>query len=302
MSRITIKDITRKKGKEKIVMLTCYDYSFAKILDESGIDIILVGDSLANVVLGLDETRKVPLGEMFNHTKAVALAVDESLVVADMPYRAYQNDPVKCVDYARRFIKSGADAVKVEWFLSRGFHQTKESRRVLGQRDCVYVVKKLIKNKIPVMGHIGLTPQTAHLLGGYKVQGKDQESALGLLKQAEILQDLGVFSIVLECIPYQVSRIITEHLKIPTIGIGAGKYCDGQVLVLYDILGLYTKRKPKFVKVYRDLSSETKGAIFEFAEDVKKKKFPHTDNSFAIDESILKKIVLSPDYVQWEST
>jgi len=290
MSRITVKDITQKKGKEKIVVLTCYDYSFAKILDESGIDIILIGDSLANVVLGLDETRKVPLGEMLNHTKAVALAVSRSLVVADMPYRAYQNDPIKCVDHARRFIKLGADAVKVEWFLSRGSHKAEKNRCVLGQEDCVYVVKKLIKNKIPVMGHIGLTPQTAHLLGGYKVQGRDQESALGLLKQAKILQDLGVFSIVLECIPYQVSRIITEYLKIPTIGIGAGKYCDGQVLVLYDILGLYAKRKPKFVKIYRDLSSEIKEAIYEFTEDVKKKKFPHTDNSFSIDESELKKI------------
>lgn len=246
-------------------MLTCYDYSFAKILDETGIDIILVGDSLANVVLGLNETREVSLSEMLNHTKAVAMGVENALVVADMPYAAYQKNPKKCVDYARKFIDSGADAVKVEWF-----------------KECKYVVKKLIKNKIAVMGHIGLTPQTVHLLGGYKIQGKDKESALNLLKEAGILQDLGVFSIVLECIPYQLSRLITRGLKVPTIGIGAGKYCDGQVLVLYDFLGLYKNKKPKFVRVYRDLSIEIKSAVAEFIKDTRKGEFPAEKESFSL--------------------
>lgn len=271
--KIKIKDILNKKGKEQITMLTCYDYSFAKILDESGIDIILVGDSLANVVLGMDETRKVSLTEMFNHTKAVSLGVEKALLVADMPYKAYQKNPDKCVDYAKRFIKLGADAVKVEWFEAK-------TNKLSPKKDCFYVVRKLIKNKIPVMGHIGLTPQTAHILGGYKVQGKDEDSACNLLNQAKILEDLGVFSIVLECIPSQLSKKITEQIKIPAIGIGAGKYCDGQVLVLYDLLGIYNKKRPKFVKVYRDFSHETREAAGEFIKDVKTKKFPSKEESF----------------------
>lgn len=274
MDKVRVEDILSKKGKEKITMLTCYDYSFAKILDEVGLDIILVGDSLANVVLGLDETRQVSLKEMFNHTQAVAKAVKSSLVVADMPYKAYQKDPQRCVYYADKFIKSGAQAVKIEWFSARRGSAS-------GERNCPYVVRSLIKHKIPVMAHIGLTPQTVHLLGGYKIQGKDQRSALNLLKQAKILEDLGVFSLVLECIPSQVSRLITNQVKIPTIGIGAGKYCDGQVLVLYDFLGLYSKKKLKFVRVYRDLSSEIKAAASQFIKDVKAKKFPSDAESFS---------------------
>ena len=244
-------------------MLTCYDYSFAKVLDEAGLDIILVGDSLANVVLGMSQTRRVSITEMLNHTRAVASAVKRSLVVADMPYASYQKNPEKCLYYARKFISAGADAVKIEWF-----------------QKCPYVVKELIKNKIPVMGHIGLTPQTVHLLGGYKVQGKDQQSADNLLKQARQLEKLGIFSLVLECIPLEVSRRITKALKIPAIGIGAGKYCDGQVLVLYDFLGLYQGKKLKFTRVYLDLFTQTKAAIFKFIRDVKKGKFPSKSESF----------------------
>src|SRR3989338_660915 len=191
MNKINEKNIIKKKGRGKITMLTCYDYSFAKVLDEAGLDIILVGDSLANVVLGMSQTRRVSITEMLNHTRAVASAVKRSLVVADMPYASYQKNPEKCLYYARKFISAGADAVKIEWF-----------------QKCPYVVKELIKNKIPVMGHIGLTPQTVHLLGGYKVQGKDQQSADNLLKQARQLEKLGIFSLVLECIPLEVSRRI----------------------------------------------------------------------------------------------
>ena len=262
--KVSIRDITKSKGRVKITMLTCYDYSFAKILDDSGIDIILVGDSLANVVLGMEETRKLSLVEMLNHTRAVAKGSKRALVVADMPYVAYQRNPKKCVDYASKFINCGSGAVKVEWF-----------------KDCPYVVKKLIKNKIPVMGHIGLTPQTAHLLGGYKVQGKDEQGALNLIKQAKILQDLGVFSLVLECIPYLLAKRITKSLKIPTIGIGAGKYCDGQVLVTYDLLGLYKEKKPKFVRVYKDLSQDIIKTTKLFIKDVKKGKFPTKAESFS---------------------
>ncbi|UCD16042.1 MAG: 3-methyl-2-oxobutanoate hydroxymethyltransferase [Candidatus Omnitrophota bacterium] len=277
MGRITVKDILSKKSKAKITMLTCYDYSFAKALDEAGLDMILVGDSLANVVLGMQETRRVSLREMINHTKAVSLAVEKSLVVADMPYVSYQKNPKKCVENAKKFVSAGAGAVKIEWF-----------------KDCVSVVKKLIKAKIPVMGHIGLTPQTAHLLGGYKVQGKTKESAYKLVKQAKVLQDLGVFSIVLECIPAQLAGLITEHLKVPTIGIGAGRHCDGQVLVLYDLLGLYKKVTPKFVRVYRDLFSEIKDTTAKFIAETRHGRFPAKEESFFMKEEeweIFKKIV-----------
>lgn len=273
MKKITVEDILKRKDKAKITMLTCYDYSFAKILDAADIDIILVGDSLANVVLGMKETRYLSLTEMFNHTRAVARGVSKALVVADMPYVAYQKNPKKCVERANKFISLGADAVKVEWFSARsGFAS--------GGRDCYYVVKKLIKNKISVMGHIGLTPQTVHLLGGYKVQGRDEKTALSLIKQAKNLQDLGVFSLVLECIPYLLAKRITKELKIPTIGIGAGVYCDGQVLVTYDALGLYKEKQPKFVRVYKDLSLEIEKAITLFAKDVKKAKFPTKNESY----------------------
>jgi len=274
MGKISVGDIRKRKGKAKVTMLTCYDYSFAKILDDSGIDIILVGDSLANVVLGMKETRKLSVSEMLNHTQAVARGSKRALVVTDMPYLAYQRNPKKCVDYASKFIRCGAEAVKIEWFSAKG-------RAASGRGDCQYVVKKLIKNKIPVMGHIGLTPQTAHLLGGYKVQGKDEQGALNLIKQAKLLQDLGVFSLVLECIPYLLAKRITRSLKIPTIGIGAGKYCDGQVLVTYDFLGLYKDKKPKFVRVYKDLSRDIAKATSLFIKDVNKGKFPTKLESFS---------------------
>ena len=252
-----------KKAKLKITMLTCYDYSFAKILDETGIDIILVGDSLANVVLGINETRKVSIKEMLNHTQAVAKGVKRALVVADMPYLSYQKDPKMSLYYAKKFIACGADAVKIEWF-----------------SKCPYVVKRLVNNKIPVMGHIGFTPQTAHLLGGHKIQGKDKQSADSLLKQAKQLEKLGIFSLVLECIPLALSGWITKSLKVPTIGIGAGKYCDGQVLVLYDLLGLYPAKKLKFVRLYKNLNREITRAILSFTEDVKKGRFPSLKESF----------------------
>ncbi len=263
MSKLKIKHILSRKPKRKITMLTCYDYSFAKTLDQAGIDIILVGDSLANVVLGMNETRKVSIKEMLNHTQAVAKGVNRSLVVADMPYLSYQKDPGRCLYWANKFIAAGADAVKIEWF-----------------NKCPYVVKRLIKSKIPVMGHIGLTPQTVHLLGGYKVQGKNQESASKLIKQAKQLEDLGVFSLVLECIPLELSLKITKSLKVPTIGIGAGKYCDGQVLVLYDLLGLYPGKKLKFSRCYKDLNREVIRAILSFSKDVKKGRFPSLNESF----------------------
>jgi 3-methyl-2-oxobutanoate hydroxymethyltransferase len=259
-----VSDIIKYKNKQKITMLTCYDYAFACVLDEAGIDIILIGDSLANVVLGMAETRKIQFSEMLNHAKAVARGVKNSLVVADMPYVAFQKNPAKCVDFAKKFIDAGADAVKIEWFAQ-------------GE----YVTKKLNKNKIPVMGHIGLTPQTAHLLGGFKVQGKNSESAARLIAQAKSLEDLGIFSLVLECIPLELGRVITKKIKIPTISCGAGKYCDGQVLVLYDLLGLYKKIRPRFARVYADLAAQVKKAAQDFSADVRMGNYPSPEESFS---------------------
>ncbi|MDD4954845.1 MAG: 3-methyl-2-oxobutanoate hydroxymethyltransferase [Candidatus Omnitrophica bacterium] len=271
--KITVKDIKAKKGKSKITVLTCYDYSFAGALDSAGLDIILVGDSLANVVLGFEDVKKISPAEMLNHTKAVATAVAKSLVVADMPYLTYQKNPDKCLYYAKKFISAGADAVKIEWFSS-----------------CTKVVKTLVKNKIPVMGHIGLTPQTAHLLGGFKVQGRDMESAKEIVRQAKILSSLGAFAIVLECIPFQLSRYITQSIDVPTIGIGAGKFCDGQVLVLYDILGLYKRITPKFVRAYAQFALQTEKIASSYMKDVKSGRFPGQKESFSIKEKEWEKL------------
>lgn len=269
-----IEDILAKKGKEKITMLTCYDYSFAQILDETEVDMILVGDSLANVVLGMSSTKEISFDEMLNHTKAVRAGVSNSLIIADMPYVSYQKDIKRAVYFAERFIEQAkVDGVKVEWF-----------------RQCPEVVEKLIKNGIPVMGHVGLTPQTVEELGGFKVQGKDFERARQIVEQAKILQELGVFSIVLECIPYKLAELITQTVTVPTIGIGAGPFCDGQVLVLYDLLGLYKRIKPKFVKVYIDLSILVKEKVEEFIREVKEGKFPTFKESFSLNGKVVKQL------------
>jgi 3-methyl-2-oxobutanoate hydroxymethyltransferase len=261
--KITVEDIRRRKHKQKITMLTCYDYSFARILDAAGVDILLVGDSLANVVLGLKETRKVRFRQMCEYTQAVSRGVRRALLVADMPYLAYQRVPQRAHLQARKLIRAGADAVKVEWF-----------------RECPQVIRRIRGEGIAVMGHIGLTPQTAHLLGGYKVQGRDKEGARRLISQAEVLQRLGVFSLVLECIPYELARQIQKRLSVPTIGIGAGKYCDGQVLVLYDMLGLYPA-KARFVRRYADFSSQMGKAVSHFRRDVEGGNFPSFQESFS---------------------
>jgi 3-methyl-2-oxobutanoate hydroxymethyltransferase len=259
-----IEELVNKKGKERITMLTCYDYSFAKILDEAGLDVILVGDSLANVVLGLERTKDVTFREMFEHTKAVRRAVTNSLLIADMPYVSYQKNRKKALYFAKKLVEeAGADGVKIEWF-----------------PKCIEVTKSLVKHKIPLMGHIGLTPQTAERLGGFKVQGRDSESALKLIEQAKLLQDIGVFSIVLECIPSKLAKFITESVRVPTIGIGAGPFCDGQVLVLYDMLGIYKKAKFKFVKMYDDLYSSIYSAVKKFSDEVREGKFPKKEHSF----------------------
>ena len=267
LEKTTIDNIIAKKNKgEKITMLTAYDYAIGTLVDSAGVDIVLVGDSLANVVLGLDSTKEVSLEEMLHHTRAVRRGVTRALLVGDMPFAAYQVDPDKALANARRFMEeAGCDAVKVEWF-----------------DRCPQVVEQLIKAGIPVMGHIGLTPQTADQLGGFKVQGRDLSSAEKIINQAHILEEKGCFSIVLECIPAGVAGIIREDLAIPAIGIGAGPDCDGQVLVINDMLGLFERYKPKFVKRYADLSPLIRQSITTFCREVQEGVFPDEEHSYGM--------------------
>ena len=272
--KITIQDILSLKGKRKLTMLTAYDYPLASLIDRAGIDMILVGDSVANVVLGLDSTTKVGMSEMLHHAKAVRRAVKNALVIGDMPFESYQLNPDEALKNAKRFIdEAGCDCVKLEWF-----------------EKCLEVTEKIIQAGIPVMGHIGLTPQTADKLGGFKVQGKDAETGQRLIEQASALEKLGCFSVVLECVPDKLAEIITGKLKIPTIGIGAGVNCDGQVLVSYDLLGLFERFTPKFVKKYINLSPLISEAIVKYKEEVLAGKFPGLEHTFTIKAEELEKI------------
>ena len=254
--KTTVDKIKSMKGKEKIAVLTAYDYSTAKAMDESGVDIILIGDSLGMVVLGYENTLSVTMEDMMRHTGAVARGTKNALVVADMPAHSYDDKETAALN-AEALIKSGADTVKIE-----------NEPEIAGF---------LVENKIEVMGHIGLTPQTAT---NFKVQGKDKETADKLIGLAKELEEVGCYSIVLECIPTELAKKITESVSIPTIGIGAGPYCDGQVLVSNDVVGLYDKLSPKFVKKYADLGQEMKNAFESYIKDVKEGKFPEDKHSF----------------------
>lgn len=274
MSKITIQEILTLKGKRKITMLTAYDYPLAALVDKAGIDMILVGDSLANVVLGLDSTTKVGVTEMIHHAKAVTRAVKHALVAIDMPYDSYQVNPEESVKNAEILMKeTNSDCVKLEWF-----------------DKCLEVTEEIIKAGIPVIGHIGLTPQTADKIGGFKVQGKDAEAAKRLIEQALELEKLGCFALVLECVPDKIAEMITKKLKIPTIGIGAGAHCDGQVLVIHDLLGLFERYTPKFVKKYANLSPLILKAAEDFKNDVIAGKFPALEHTFSIKEEELNKL------------
>jgi len=254
--KTTISKIKSMKGKEKITMLTAYDCFTAKMLDEAGIDIILVGDSLGMVILGYENTLSVSVDDMMRHTGAVARGTKNALIAADMPVNSYNENKTAALN-AEVFIKSGADNVKIE--------------------NKPEIAKFLVENKIDVMGHIGLTPQT---VTNFKVQGKDKETADKLINLAKQLDEAGCYSLVLECIPMQLAKKITESISIPTIGIGAGPYCDGQVLVVNDILGLYDKFSPKFVKKYASLGNEMKSAFDDYIKDVRGGNFPKDEHSF----------------------
>jgi 3-methyl-2-oxobutanoate hydroxymethyltransferase len=269
-----INEIKNLKGKRKITMLTAYDYPMASLVDKAGIDIILVGDSLANVVLGLESTTQVGMPEMLHHTKAVSRAVKNALLIGDMPYSSYQLNPRECVVNAQRFIsEAGCQGVKLEWF-----------------DNCPQVTEQIIRAGISVMGHIGLTPQTADKIHGFKCQGKDAQAASRLINQAEELEKKGCFAIVLECLPDKIAELITKKITIPTIGIGAGIHCDGQVLVINDLLGLFERYTPKFVKKYADLSPLILEAIQNFKNEVIQEKFPGLEHSFTIKDEEFKKI------------
>ena len=265
MSRITILRLKEmKESGEKIAMLTAYDYPFASIVDEAGIEIILVGDSLGMVVLGYDSTIPVTLDDTIRHTQAVVRGTKRAMVVADMPFLTYQVGPSHALLNAGRLIQEGgAQAVKLE-----------------GGREVAQTVHTIVSAGIPVMGHLGLTPQSVHQFGGYKVQGKTEEAAKRLKEDALILQEAGAFSIVLEAVPMELAKEVTESLSIPTIGIGAGPHCDGQVLVLHDLLGVFQRFTPKFVKRYAEIGQEAKRAIEQYRDEVKEGKFPSEEHSY----------------------
>jgi len=259
----TVNTIKAFKGKEKISVLTAYDYSTALIVDDSDIDMILVGDSLAMTMMGLDSTLPVSMEVMLHHTKCVTRAVQNALVVADMPFMSYHVSIEQAITNAGRFLQeANADAVKIE-----------------GGAVRVETIKKLTENDIPVLGHIGLTPQSVKAMG-FKVQGRKSEDALKLLKDAVAIQDAGAFALVLECVPAGLAKDISEKLSIPTIGIGAGVHCDGQVLVYHDMLGMYPKLTPKFIKKYDEIGEKMKNAFKDYSQEVKTGKFPEDKHSF----------------------
>ncbi|MCF8118649.1 MAG: 3-methyl-2-oxobutanoate hydroxymethyltransferase [Deltaproteobacteria bacterium] len=265
--KVTISDFMQKKeAGQKITMMTAYDYPTAGLVDQAEMDSILVGDSLAMVVLGHDSTVPVTMDEMLHHCKAVVRGAAHSFVIGDMPFMSYQVSPEKAVSNAGRFIKEArCDAVKLE-----------------GGTEMAPVVRAIVAAGIPVCAHIGLTPQTATKLSGFKVQGKDAEGARELVESARELEKAGAFMIVLECIPDAVAARITEALNIPTIGIGAGKYCDGQVLVYHDLVGLFERFVPKMVKQYVNLAPMVKEALIQYKEEVESGAFPGAEHSFTM--------------------
>lgn len=264
MEKITTTALSEmKKSGRKITALTAYDAPTAEILNEAGIDIVLVGDSVGNVKLGYENTIPVTMDEMIHHTRAVKRGMSVSLLVADMPYLSYHLSPNDAKANAGRFIKEGGvEGVKLE-----------------GGREVAATIKALVEMNVPVMGHLGLTPQAIHKMGGYKMQGRTEQSAEKMITDAKILEGAGVFALVLECVPAALAKAITEKVSVPTIGIGAGPHCDGQILVIDDLLGLSKGPVPKFVKQYANLRKKTARAVKQFKQDVKDKKFPFSSSN-----------------------
>ena len=274
--KVTTTDFQKMKlNGEKISMVTSYDYSTAKLVDASGVDSILVGDSLGMVMLGYPDTLSVTMEDMISHCASVMRGVENALVICDMPFMSYQTSVYDAVVNAVRLMKEGrANAVKLE-----GGSAFKEH------------IKAIVNASIPVCGHIGMTPQSVNAFGGFKVQGKSLEDAKKLINDALALQEAGVFAIVLECVPKALAEYISKLLKVPTIGIGAGVGCDGQVLVYQDLTGMYSDFKPKFAKRYVNAGEILSGAFKAFNEDVKSEAFPTDEHSFKIDESVMNDII-----------
>ncbi|HEX7168821.1 MAG TPA: 3-methyl-2-oxobutanoate hydroxymethyltransferase [Acidimicrobiales bacterium] len=270
--KLTAPAIRRRKvaaGAQPLVMVTAYDAPGARIADEAGVDMILVGDTLAMVVLGYDDTLQVTTDDMAHHVGAVARAKPNALVVGDLPWLSYHVSVEETVRNAATLIKAGAQSVKLE-----------------GGRKRVRMIEAIVDAEIPVVGHIGLTPQSIHAMGGFKVQGKEVSAAKALLDDAKALVDAGCFSIVLEGVPDTVARLVTEAVDVPTIGIGAGRHCDGQVLVFHDLLGLEDRISPKFVRRYASLKADAIAAIGEFAADVREGRFPSDDESYHLSPEV----------------
>ena len=266
-ARITVPSVRGRKvrrGDVPLVMVTAYDAPGARLADAAGVDILLVGDSVAMVVLGYDDTLQVTVDDMAHHTAAVARAEPAALVVADLPWLSYHVSAADTVVNAAALVRAGAQAVKLE-----------------GGSKRVPMIEALVDAEIPVMGHIGLTPQSVHAMGGFKVQGRKHDAALALVDDARALQDAGCFSIVIEGVPDEVGRMITDAIDVPTIGIGAGAGCDGQVLVFHDVLGLEDRVIPKFVRRYADLGAEATRALGAYADDVRAGRFPSADESYS---------------------
>ena len=269
----SVRDILSMKNSRKVTVITAYDYTTSQLCDKAGVDMLLVGDSAGMVMLGYDNTIPVTMDQMCLFTEAVSRGRKNALVVADMPFMSYQSSKSQAIENAGRLIKSGADAVKLE-----------------GGVEIKDTIHAIVEIGIPVMGHIGFQPQTTTLQEGYKVQAKTKDAAMKLLDSAKALEKAGVFSIALEMVTREVSKIISDTISIPTIGIGSGPDCDGQVLVVHDVLGLYEKIKPKFAKRYLELSSEIVRAIESYKNDVTSGKFPGIEHSFSMDTLELEKL------------
>ncbi|MGI8663025.1 MAG: 3-methyl-2-oxobutanoate hydroxymethyltransferase [Acidimicrobiales bacterium] len=264
-----------RTGADPLVMVTAYDAPGARMVDEAGAELILVGDSLAMVVLGYDDTLQVTVDDMAHHVAAVARTKPRALVVADLPWLSYHVSVEDTLRNAATLVRAGAQAVKLE-----------------GGRKRVKAVQAIVDAEVPVMGHIGLTPQSVHAMGGFKVQGKDADAALGLVSEAEALEAAGVFAIVLEGVPDEVARMVTDAVSVPTIGIGAGAHCDGQVLVFHDLLGLQDRITPKFVRRYASLKDEGVAAIAAFAADVRGGRFPADAESYHLSDEVAETLAL----------
>lgn len=267
----SVKDIIdKKKTDQKISVITAYDYTLASLCDKADVDVLLVGDSAGMVMLGYESTIPVTMEQMVLFTEAVSRARQNALVVADMPFMSYQASTSDAIANSGRLIKAGADAVKLE-----------------GGKAVTRTISAIVETGIPVMGHIGFQPQTTTLAQGYRVQGKTKAAALTLIEDAKALEKAGAFSIVLEMVTSETAKIISESVSIPTIGIGSGRFCDGQVLVIHDVLGMYDKLKPKFVKQYMSLSEQITKAVADYKSDVENKMFPAKENWFEMEKSEL---------------